>query len=254
MSEGTPDLLKQKKKANFWYKQKKSQFIRDMYKKIYGNDYPEEADPDSFVTMTDLHNIVKFLNVKPGETFIDIGCGRAGPGMWIAREMSAKYVGIDISEIAIELASQRIVDFGLKDKAKFLVANICATNFSDNYYDGAISIDTLTYIPDKMKAICEIARILQSDASFVFTTWETPATASDYRPLLRKAGFKIMIYNEISNWEQLQHDFYEKVIEFRDILIRDMGKDGSLPWIKEAKENLPYLKDWRRIFGVAKKK
>lgn len=254
MSERNADILKQKKKGNFWYKQKKSHSLRDIYRKIYENDYPEEADPDSSVTMTDLQDIVKHLNVKPGETFIDIGCGRAGPGMWIAREINANYVGIDISEIAIELAIQRIIDFGLSDKAKFLVVNIYSTNFPDNYYDGAISIDTITYIPDKIKAICEIARILRSDASFVFTTWETPVTVNDYRPLLRKAGFEVMIYNEISNWEQKQRGVYEKIIESKDILIRDMGKDGSLPWITEAKKNLPYLKDWKRIFGVANKK
>lgn len=254
MSERNADILKQKKKANFWYNQNKSQSLRDIYRKIYEDDYPEEADPDSSVTMTDLQNIVKHLNVKPGETFIDIGCGKAGPGMWIAREINANYVGVDISEIAIELATQRIIDFGLKNKAKFLVVNIYSTNFPNNYFDGAISIDTITYIPDKMKAICEIARILRSDASFVFTTWETPVTVNDYRPLLRKAGFEVIIYNEIPNWEQKKRRIYEKIIESEDILIRDMGKDGSLPWITEAKKNLPNLKDWKRIFGVANKK
>ena len=254
MSEENRDILRQKEKANFWYKQKKSQSLRDIYRKIYGNDYPEELDPDSFVTMTDLRNIAKYLNVKPGETFLDIGCGKAGPGLWITREKSANYVGIDISEVAIKSATKRVIDFGLKNKAKFFVLNISSTNFPKNYFDSAISIDALTYIQDKVKTLRETARILRSDASFVFTAWETPTTVNDFRPILREAGFEVLIYKEISNWEKKQREVYEKTIESKDILIRDMGKDESLPWIEEATKNLPLLKNWRRIFGVANKK
>ncbi|MFX1595799.1 MAG: class I SAM-dependent methyltransferase, partial [Promethearchaeota archaeon] len=132
--------------------------------------------------------------------------------------------------------------------------NICSTTFPNNYYDGAISIDTLTYVQDKIKGISEIARILRSDASFVFTAWETPTTMNDYRPILQENGFEIITYKEILNWQQRQYEVYKKIIESKDILISEMGKEGSLPWIEEATERLPLLKDWRRIFGVARKK
>ncbi|MFX1305746.1 MAG: class I SAM-dependent methyltransferase [Promethearchaeota archaeon] len=254
MSEKNIELLKQKEKANFWYKQKKSQVIQEIFQKIYGNDYPEELEIDSFVTMTDLRNVIKYLKIKPGETFLDIGCGKAGPGLWIAREINANYVGIDISEVAIELATKRMKEFGLKSKSEFYVMNISSTTFPNNYYDAAISIDALTYIHDKAKGFSEIARILRPNALFVFTAWETPTTLTDYRPILQGAGFEIIIYKEILNWEQRQREVYKKVIESKDILIREMGKEGALPWIEEATERLPLLKDWRRIFGVTKKK
>jgi len=254
LRERDRDILRQKEKANYWYKQKKSQSLRDIYRKIYGNDYPDELDPDSFVTMTDLRNIAKYLNVKPGETFLDIGCGKAGPGLWIAREKCANYVGIDISEVAIKSAKKRVKDFGLKNKVKFLVINISSTNFPKNYFNGAISIDTLTYLQEKVKALCETARILRPGASFVFTAWETPTSMNDYRPILQEAGFEIITYKEILNWEQRQREVYKKIIESQSILIKDMGKNESLPWIEEATKSLPLLKKWRRIFGVANKK
>ncbi len=254
MNEKNLEILKQKERANFWYKQKKSKVVQEIYREIYGNDYPEELDIDSFVTMTDLGNIVKSLNIKPGETFLDIGCGKAGPGLWIAREKSTNYVGIDLSEVAIELAKKRIREFGLRNKVEFYVMNVCSTTFPNEYFDGAISIDTLTYVQEKVKSINEILRILRSDAPFVFTAWETPTTITDYRPILQEAGFEINVYREILNWEHRQRNVYEKFIESKDILIEDMGKEGARPWIEEATTRLPLLKDWRRIFCTAKKR
>ena len=89
----------------------KSESLRDILREVYGSDYPEEANPDSFVTLTDLRTVVRNLNVGPGKTFIDLGCGKGGPGLWIARETGANYVGIDFSENAIKYANQRSINF-----------------------------------------------------------------------------------------------------------------------------------------------
>jgi len=73
-------ILNLKNLFNIAYKKKKTEFHRNIFRKIFGNDYPEEVDPESFVTLTDLQNIVRYLNVGSGETFIDVGCGRGAPG------------------------------------------------------------------------------------------------------------------------------------------------------------------------------
>ncbi len=67
---------------------------------------------------TDLQNIVRYLNIGPGETVIDLDCGRGGPGMWVAREVGANYFGFDLSEAGIEVAAKRAIDFGLEGKAQ----------------------------------------------------------------------------------------------------------------------------------------
>ena len=253
MKEEGNIVLNMKKLFNALYKGEKSQSFRDIFRKIYGDDYPEEADHDSFVTTTTLQNFVRYLNVGPGLTFVDLGCGRGGPGMWIARETGANYAGIDLSEIGVEMAEKRAIDFGIHDKVSFQTGNICATDFSDNYFDGAISIDVLGFIPDKLAAVNEIARILHSDALFVFTDWENKKSVNDFQPVLRKAGFKVEVYNEIPDWERRQREVYQAVIDSKKILIKDMGREGAFAWIMEAKTFLPELKNMRHIFSVAKK-
>ncbi len=244
-----------KKEFNFLYGLKNSQSYLDICRKVYGDDFPEEVSPNSFVTMTDLRNIVRYLNVGQGDTFIDVGCGRGGPGLWIAREKDSNYMGIDISESAVEKASQRAINLGLKDKACFQIGDICETNFPDNFFDGAISIDTFLYIPDILAGLCEVARILRSDALFIFTTWEKkrPSKVNDYRLFLQKAGFKIEIYDETPDWERRQYMVYKSVLESKERFINEMGVNGARPYIYEAKNYLPVLKYMRRIFVVAEK-
>lgn len=101
------------------YKKPKSESFRDIFREVYGKEYPEEANPDGFVSNTDLQNIVDHLNVGPGDRIIDLGCGRGGPGLWIARKTEAIYLGIDLSESAVNQAIERAKTFGIKSDVKF---------------------------------------------------------------------------------------------------------------------------------------
>ncbi|HEX9096231.1 MAG TPA: hypothetical protein VF990_09030 [Candidatus Dormibacteraeota bacterium] len=53
--------------------------LRHIWRVVYGPDYPEEADPFSFVTVTDLHRIAGELGVGWGQTVLDLACGPRRP-------------------------------------------------------------------------------------------------------------------------------------------------------------------------------
>jgi len=237
------------------YKKERSESYRNIFREVYGDDYPEELNPDSFVTMTDLRTIAKKLNLGTGKSFIDLGCGRGGPGLWIARETGANYIGIDLSENAIKEAQHRSVNFKIKGIAKFQVGNMYSLNFSENSFDGAISIDVISFIPDPLAVFKETARILRSEAYFVFTTWENKKSAiiNDYRPYLQDAGFSIKSYSETPDWKKRQSEVYQKTLELKKELIKDMGREGAFAYIMEAKTYLPTIDDTKRILAVAMK-
>jgi ubiquinone/menaquinone biosynthesis C-methylase UbiE len=208
--------------------------------------------------MNDLQKIIEFLDIGPGKTFIDIGCGRGGPGMWIARETGANYLGLDPCEVAIEKARKRVKDFGLKKQANFQIGNIISTDFPDDQFEGAISIDALQLIQDPqliLTAIHEIYRILRRHARLVIINGEVyfPNRVSDYRPLLQKAGFEVERYYEISDWKRRRRLVLQKILESRDELIQDMGKLGASFKLNEAQTDLSALNRIRRIFAVARK-
>ena len=238
------------------YRKTKSESFRDIFREVYGSEYPEEANPDGFVSNTDLQNIVDHLNVGPSDRIIDLGCGRGGPGLWISRKTGAAYLGIDLSENAVKQANERVKAFGIEGNVKFESGDICSLNFPDNSFNGAFSIDVLSFIPDLPKTFLEISRLLRPKSNLVFTTWEKKKVVKikDYRQYLLNSGFDIKIYEEVKDWERRQREVYENTLKLKKILIKDMGRDGAFVYILDAKTYLPGLKDSRRIFVVATKK
>lgn len=110
------------------YWKEKNESYRDLFREAFSDDYPEEANPDGPVSLNELQTIAKNLNVGPGKTFVDLGCGRGGPGLWIARETGANYIGIDFAENAIEGAKHRTKNFKIKGTFKFQVGDMYSLN------------------------------------------------------------------------------------------------------------------------------
>src|SRR5215208_537728 len=48
-------------------------------------DLPPEIEPYSFVSLALLDHVADALALSPGKTLIELGCGRGGPGLWLAQ-------------------------------------------------------------------------------------------------------------------------------------------------------------------------
>lgn len=238
------------------YTKDQSEMWKKKAQQIFNGEYPEEIEPDSFISKSELKKFSHYLDIKSGQTFVDLGCGRGGPGMWIAQETCSNYFGIDLSANAVNICKKRMTDFGLEGKSKFKDSDICSTGLSDAKFDGAISIDMLVLVQDKMAAIREAFRILKPDSKFVFTTWEVnmSQTVKDYRPLLQKAGFYVELYEETPGWKRIQREIYQSYVDADQTLIDELGETTYTSWLKEAQIVLPLLDVMRRIFVVAIKR
>ena len=224
-------------------------------------------DPRSFLTWTELRRIARELRIGSRDTFIDLGCGQGGPGLWVARETGAALVGIDLAELGIARAREHAQELGLADRACFEVADIVSTGLPDAIFDGAMSVDTLWAVPDKPAAIREIARILKPGARLAFTNWDRDLSPpgylpspNDHRPLLEQAGFEVEVYEIQPDAEVQRRAFYERAVATEPTLIEEMGEEGAQKLMFEAKGTLgltdgtDYLAHSRRIFVVARKR
>ena len=63
--------------------------LADLLQRAMGDDYPVDVDPSSSCTQSLLAHILEMLALRPGDLLVDLGCGRGGPGLWLARDSTA---------------------------------------------------------------------------------------------------------------------------------------------------------------------
>jgi cyclopropane-fatty-acyl-phospholipid synthase len=78
-------------------------------------------DPDDSLDCAQeqkLDHICRKLLLRPGERFLDIGCGWGGLILWAARHYGVKALGITLSQGQFEYARERIGALGLEDQCE----------------------------------------------------------------------------------------------------------------------------------------
>jgi ubiquinone/menaquinone biosynthesis C-methylase UbiE len=208
--------------------------LKSIFMEAYGDDYPAEADPFGFVTLSELRAMADILAGSTVTRLLDVGCGRGGPGLWIARELGVPLIGMDIVAEAVAAAYQLAAAFGMAASAEFRVASGTDTRLAAAAVDAAVSIDALWMIQDKTAAFRELARVLAPGGQLVFTTWE-PAHM-DYAWYLRPAGFDGIVKRPLSDAVLTQIAVYDAILHCQHALIAELGPDAAGVLIAEATE------------------
>lgn len=231
-----------------------------------GADFPEEFGHISFTTLAELRRVAAELRVGSGDTFVDLGCGTAGPALWVARETGAHLVGIDASHVAVQQATHRAARLDLAGQARFAVGSFAATGLDPGSAAAAMNEDALQYAPDKRAAMTEVGRILRRGARFVFTAYELePARAAtmpvlgadpieDYQPPLVEAGFVVESYEEVAGWPEPMTTTYSAALDAKEPLTREMGEAAARALLFEMSMTLEHRPYRRRVLVVATKR
>jgi ubiquinone/menaquinone biosynthesis C-methylase UbiE len=225
---------------------------------VFGADYPEGVDPYSFVSLGELRRIAAEIRVGEGETFADAGCGRGGPGLWVAAATGARLIGLDIASPALEAARRHADVMGIAARAEFRVGSFEDTALGTSSVDGVMSVDALLFAPDKHAALAELRRIMRPNARLVFTSWDydrqpvgRAPQVDDHRPLLAAAGFDVLAYEETEEWRRRITDMTAGLLENADELAAESGDDVAI--VRERLEEMQATIETmrRRILVVA---
>jgi len=137
-----------------------------------GAAYPNGFEHLSFLTVSELRRLAATLQIRPGETLVDLACGAGGPALWIAKATSARLVGIDASHVAVAHARDRANDLDLSSVARFTAGCFDQLPLRSLTADAIMSVDALHYAPDKVAAFAECARILRAGRRLALTAFE----------------------------------------------------------------------------------
>lgn len=96
-----------------------------------------------------LDYICRKLRLKPGQKFLDIGCGWGALIMHAADRYGVDATGITLSEPQAELAEQRIVEAGLQGRCRALVADYREMTEKEKY-DALASVGMFEHVGEAL--------------------------------------------------------------------------------------------------------
>lgn len=134
---------------------------------------------------------------------MDLGCGRGGPGLWLARKLKAVLLGLDLSREAVAQAREQSQGY----PATYLQRDFHATDLPEGSADGALSIDALWHSNDLGGALREAGRILKPGGRLVFSLVEQE------RLDLSDLGLELIEEQACQGWRERRSEFQRRANE-----------------------------------------
>ena len=116
------------------------------------------------------------LLLRPGYQVLDVAGGSGDLSIKIAPKVSpaGRVILSDINDDMLSVGRNRVIDSGLNDYIKCLVADAETLPFQDNYFDRVIIAFGLRNVTDKCKALQEMHRVIKPGGKLVVLEFSKP--------------------------------------------------------------------------------
>jgi ubiquinone/menaquinone biosynthesis C-methylase UbiE len=108
-------------------------------------------------------SLLSEAGLLPGDRVLDLGCGSGTHFDWIAQLIGPEgtIVGLDPEEENLSLARERIAGKPYAERVELHQGEIAALPFADSEFDAVWCAGTLQYVPEPIKAIREMVRVVR---------------------------------------------------------------------------------------------
>lgn len=142
--------------------------------------YPpgEFVEQESFMQATEILTLAGQAGVRADASVLDLCCGVAGPGRLVAAELGCRYLGVDASASAIELARERAAGLG----CDFQVATVPPV--PPGPFDVVLLLETMLAFAEKEMLLRGVSSALGVGGRFAFTFEEgQPLSPAEQRAM-----------------------------------------------------------------------
>ncbi|MDP3278351.1 MAG: bifunctional demethylmenaquinone methyltransferase/2-methoxy-6-polyprenyl-1,4-benzoquinol methylase UbiE [Deltaproteobacteria bacterium] len=103
---------------------------------------------------------VRSLNLRPGQRALDLATGTADLAMMLAKSQEdLLVVGSDPSRKMLDFGQQKLLAESLADRVSLELGDAQQLRFESNHFDGITMAFGIRNVPDRAKALREIARV-----------------------------------------------------------------------------------------------
>lgn len=139
-----------------------------------GHD-PDRVSPEALSPVDEFHiggaeatgAVLDRLEIKAGDTLLDMGSGIGGPARQAARRLGCQVVGVDLTPAFVETARTLSRMCGMEDSVRFEVGSVTSLPLDEASMDGAMMLHVGMNVPDKPGLMREARRVVRPDRRFV---------------------------------------------------------------------------------------
>ena len=191
------------------------------------------------------------LELQEGMQIIDVGCGLGGPMRRIAKESSAKVLGINNNERQLEIATQKTTEAGLDHLIELQICNFMDMScFDADSFNAGYAIESTCYAPNKEQAYAEIFRVLKPGAPFWGQEMCLTNVFNDddeqHCEIRDEIKFTLALF-DIFKFEAVNRAL--ESVGFEIIEAKDQGASdiSDIPWYKPMDGLTSSLRSWLRV-------
>lgn len=215
---------------------------------------PPDLLSTSLLTWDGLADVVAALHLSPGDTVLDLACGRAGYGLEIAARTGAHLVGVDFSAEAVRQAGEHARRRGTP--ADFRVGDLIATGLEAGSVNAVVCVDAIQFAEPPDEAYRELRRVLAPSGRAVLTCWEPVYPDDEHLPQrLREVdlqmGLSAARFVDVEVWERPEWRAVERAL-WEEAVALDPGDDPTLrSFHDEGAWSLASFELVRRVMATA---
>jgi arsenite methyltransferase len=135
--------------------------------KLYNDEELAKVPQSAVDRALGVGNHLRFADIEPGETILDLGCGAGIDTILAARRTgpTGRVIGLDFLPEMLERTAAAAAEAGL-DNVETLEGEMEAIPLADDSVDHVISNGVINLSPRKARALAECARVLPAGGKF----------------------------------------------------------------------------------------
>jgi ubiquinone/menaquinone biosynthesis C-methylase UbiE len=191
------------------------------------------------------YRTVERLALLTGATVLDVGCGTGASAIpaAIAVGPNGRVIGVDLADRLLDRAQDKARHQNLSN-VEFLQGDMERLGYPDESFDAVISVFSVFFVPDMVKQVAELWRMVKPGGQLAITTWGPRAFepgAAAFWAAVKEHASPALHFGGFNPWDRVT-----TVEAVRELLI-SAGVSDPIVEAEASRQPLRSSNDWWTI-------